>query len=88
MKFKKVLDRDIVISSSHNEGFIVKVGCCTLVYANVNSLIVDLEEYLTNPGAIDKQYDNSTELNQIRPTRSLSRAEPAEGRITLSPGGS
>jgi len=78
MKFKKVLSRDIIISSSHNEGFIVKVGCCTLAYANADSLIADLKEYLANPGAIDKQYDNSTELNQIRPTSSLSTAEPAE----------
>lgn len=57
MKFKKVLKNDIVISSSHNNGFIVKIGCCTLAYGCADDLLRDLKDYLENPESIEKEYN-------------------------------
>jgi len=60
MKFKKVLNNgDIVISSSHNGGFIVSVGCCTLVYSNADDLTTDLKDYLANPEDFEKGCTNA-----------------------------
>lgn len=56
MKFKKALNRDIVISSSHNGGFIVKVGCCVLAYGCADDLLKDLKDYLENSESIEKEY--------------------------------
>jgi hypothetical protein len=57
MKFKQVLNREIVISASHNEGFVVKVGCCTLAYGCADDLLRDLKDYLENSESIDKEYN-------------------------------
>jgi len=56
MKFKRIGNKDIIIRSSHNEGFIVSVECCTLVYADIDKLVTDLKDYLTNPEDFEKAY--------------------------------
>lgn len=40
---------------SVDRGFIVKVGCKTLVYENVQNLLTDFTNYLYEPNATEKR---------------------------------
>ena len=59
MEFKKAIPYDIVISASPNNGFLVKVGCVTLPYTDPEILGKDLAEYLKDPKAVEKQYNET-----------------------------
>lgn len=56
MKFKKKIDHDITITPTVNGGFIVKVGCATLVYRLASELVSDLGKYLEDPEGVEKEY--------------------------------
>jgi hypothetical protein len=47
--------RDVTISKVMN-GFIVKVGCQTLVFQEQTAMIVELNNYLTNPEETEKRF--------------------------------
>jgi len=57
MKFKKSIPYEITITPTPNEGFILKVGCVTVVYAGWTNLIQDLTEYFAEPEKVEKQYN-------------------------------
>lgn len=57
MEFKKVTQYPIEIKSTHNAGFIVTVGCCTVCYSSVRTLLSDLEGFLNSPVEVIKKYN-------------------------------
>ena len=57
MKLGKVINYNITIEPSQNNGFIVKIGCGRFVAENVDSLLKQLTEYLSDPTKIEKRYD-------------------------------
>ena len=59
MKFKKLFQHDIVISASHNNGIIVKVGCGTFCYSGAESFLHDLTEFFKDPERWQKEYTGS-----------------------------
>jgi len=66
MKFGKAMGRGISIRPSSNNGFIAKIGCCTMVYKNAEDLLTDLEEYLKDPKAVEKEYNDADAKIPIR----------------------
>lgn len=63
MEFGKALPYDIVISSSANQGFKVKVGCCESVFSNKEDLKAALAEYIDDPESMEKKYNESNQNN-------------------------
>ncbi len=47
--------REVKINAVMN-GFIVNVGCQTLVYQDKLTLLLELRNYLENPEQVEKQY--------------------------------
>lgn len=76
MEFGKAINFDVIIRPSNNNGFIVEVGCGRFVYQSKNILLADLEEYLSNPKAIEKQYDAAYCDNNPQPAHD-ENPEPA-----------
>ena len=74
MEFGKAIPYDIRISSSHNMGFIVKVGCCTAVFTSKASLIGALDEYLSEPASLEKLYNSKCS----RPVEQAEEERPQE----------
>jgi len=58
MQLKKAIRGDITISPSHNNGFIVKVGCGTFVFESATQLCSELAGYLNNPEKYQKEYES------------------------------
>lgn len=56
MRFHRAFQRDINISAACNGGFIAQMGCCMRVYSSAGALISDLQEYLADPDAVERQY--------------------------------
>jgi len=59
MIFKNPLPYEIHISGSSNDGFIVKVGCCTAVFTSVKEMLAAIEEFINDPDAMEKKYNKS-----------------------------
>jgi len=57
MDFGKALPYDINITSSANNGFIVRVGCCEVVFSSRSEVIAALTEYITEPEKVEQQYN-------------------------------
>lgn len=57
LNFKRAMPYDIHIESSANGGFIVRVGCCTCVYAHVNEMMDEIKSYINDPEAAVKEYN-------------------------------
>lgn len=78
--FKKITEHKITITSSNNGGFIVNVGCCTMVYTSVRSLIYDLGTFLQNPKEVEKKYKEfyreSNSLQRVTSVREPETYEP------------
>lgn len=51
--------RDIVISPLER-GYIVKVGCTTVAFESIASLVAKLEEYLKDPTAAERKWNEGT----------------------------
>jgi len=65
--FKRISSHNICIESSDNAGFVVKCGCATMVYSNIDQLIIDLSAYLKNPKEAEEEYNKfCKELSQVR----------------------
>lgn len=57
--------RKITIKSVLN-GFIVKVGCQTLVFDDVNVMLSELGKYLLDPDEVEREYlDNSINSGRL-----------------------
>jgi len=57
MKFKKLLNADIIIHPTVNEGFIVKYGCTELTVTHYKTLIQILNEFLKDPDGCVREYN-------------------------------
>lgn len=58
--------REVVIRKVLN-GFIVQVGCQTVVFQNKTELLVELSNYIDNPAEMEKKYgwDNSVAVTAV-----------------------
>lgn len=82
MKLGRFIKYDIVIQASANNGFIARVGCATLVFADDESLLAGLREYLDDPDGHEKEY-NRLRLwgNEPTPDAVPSPGPPVEQRV-------
>jgi hypothetical protein len=62
MEFGKAINYIITITPTSNKGFIAKVGCATFCYSDKESLLKDLDEFLSDPMKLEKEY-NGTDSN-------------------------
>lgn len=51
-----MLPHRVVIIATDNGGYIVQVGCKTLVFADTPSMISELQRYLLSPEMVGKEY--------------------------------
>lgn len=58
MKLGRIIERHISIKPSSNNGLIVTVGCGIFVFADKESFLAALSEYLDNPESYEKQYNS------------------------------
>jgi hypothetical protein len=59
-------------------GYIVKVGCQTLVFQSRGELLVELAAYLENPGEVEKRYLTKYPTPSLRELAGVSPMEAAE----------
>ena len=77
MNLGKVIDHNIIIEASANNGFFVIVGCCRLAYTDKNQLIADLDEFLNDPERVEKEYTRTCSMPDVaqdeapRPSREV-----------------
>lgn len=64
MVFGKSIPYDINIKPTMNNGFIVKAGCATLVFSDKEGLLQFLQEYLSDPKKVEKEY-NEANRNRV-----------------------
>lgn len=57
VEFKTAMPREINIRPTANGGFIVQTGCCTLCFADNQSLVAGLRQYLDDPEGHEKRYN-------------------------------
>jgi len=60
-------------------GFIVKIGCSTVVFTSIDRLCSELKRYQTDPSAIEAEYQNQA-INQGSDTTS----DPRQQEIRVS----
>jgi len=68
MPFKQPCKYDINIKPVVNGGFILKVGCATLVYATGQALAAALKKYFDNPEKWEKEYNKHSQGQPTQPT--------------------
>jgi hypothetical protein len=82
MKFGKAINYIITITPTINKGFIAKVGCAIFCYSDAGALLKDLDEFLSDPIKLEKEYNEKTngDVPVGRPLRgnqaTLGRVEP------------
>lgn len=57
MALGKIIRHAIGITASANNGFMVSIGCATLVYSNTKDLLTGLGKYLSDPEKWEKEYN-------------------------------
>lgn len=55
---------DVVIQQCTGRGFIVKVGCKQFAFETKDSMIARITQYLSDPQATEKAYNEGTLFNQ------------------------
>ena len=78
MELGKVINYNIQIEPSSNNGFIVKIGCGKFVAENVTSLLNGLKAYLENPKEWEKKYNSLNTPVETAAVPSRPRLEPGE----------
>lgn len=85
-RFGRRIPRNISITASDNQGFMVQVGCANLIYSDIDDLVRDLREYVEDPKEMEKTYTNQTEVPEEAPEpvrnlggRVIARREPLAG---------
>lgn len=74
--------RDITIHAVMN-GFVVQVGCQTLVYDNVGALVSDLQMYLVDPVKTEKWIRERSCNTKWTLTNEAGVADPTLNRLTV-----
>ncbi len=68
MEFKTAINHNIQIVPTHNNGFIVHAGCCTLAYKNTSDLMDDLADFLNDPMGAEAKYQKAqNDLDHLAP---------------------
>lgn len=68
--------RTIVINPALN-GFIVQVGCTTIVFKSIDMLCSELKRYHQDPKGVEKQYQvNAINPDLLLPSERIVKAEP------------
>jgi hypothetical protein len=57
MEFKSKPMRTIEIRTTHNDGYIVNVGCTNFAYGDEEKMIADLGDYIRDPQGVEEQYN-------------------------------
>jgi hypothetical protein len=83
IKFREAIPYNITIKPAANGGYIVRAGCVTLCFNNIQMLIEALDEYLKNPEGVEKRYNDSRKNSSLAPTNDS--CEPRGPMATLSP---
>lgn len=76
IEFGRKTKYDILISPSNNNGFIVRVGCCTTVYNNVDDMINAIKDYLNNPNEIEEMYNKKFQNQAMAMTGNMLTTQP------------
>ena len=70
MELKKLMDFDIEIKATHNEGLAVTLGCALLVYPGthegIDKMTLDIRAYLKNPKEHEEMF--MEQFNMEQPT--------------------
>ena len=75
-----VTPHNIKIEPTKNKGFIVRVGCATLVYEKKEKMMADLQDYLDHPEAHEEAY-NAILCNDVPQAAEPCQAEcPPQGQ--------
>ena len=73
----KTLPFEVNIKSADNDGYIVNVGCQTLVFTDAAELIVKFTEYLNDPDEAFKKHRESKDARRA----SVSAPQLANGTL-------
>ena len=86
MKFGKLINYGITIRPTHNEGFIVKVGCAEFSFTNKDDLLMALKVYLDNPEKYEKEYSKivgeTAPTDEVAETEAIRQSLPGVGAPT------
>lgn len=58
MEFKRRINHEVKIAPTHNDGFIMKIGCGRFAYIDPNAMLSDLRDYLNDPEGTEAKYNN------------------------------
>lgn len=75
----KIIPYPVEIKPADNAGYIVKVGCQTLVYTDVSELVGHLEEYLTDPEGTIKTHEEERKEMTVEHSQPVA----SDGRFTI-----
>ncbi len=64
-EFGKVCQHSIKIEPSHNKGFLVSIGCCTLTFHSKDAMITAIERYLREPERWEKEYNKVCQCDAV-----------------------
>ncbi len=70
MEFGNALPYDINIRGSHNKGFILKAGCCTLVFTDKKTMLNAIADYINEPEKMEKEYNKLNRDERPQPVSS------------------
>lgn len=80
MKIQRGGGRTINIMPSNNNGWIVTVGCVTMVYTDLNMLGSDLVDYLSNPEEYEDEFNRLNSESQPATTCDVSTVQCSPGQ--------
>ena len=80
----KKVEHEILIKPTHNNGFIVTIGCRQFSYEGPNNMLKDLRRYLDDPEGKERELNNALRHKQ---EEQLGEEPPIEERPgSLGPG--
>lgn len=80
----KKVEHEILIKPTHNNGFIVTIGCTQFSYEGPNNMLRDLRRYIDDPEGKERElnaalrYKEPQEPNTMGPTSIAQLREPQE----------
>ncbi len=87
MEFGKAIPHDIHITPVSNNGFIVKVGCCTCAFTDKKEMIAAIIEFIDKPEETEKRYNVSSGCDGPPPEGQIMATNVERGRAEIRSGG-
>jgi len=78
MNFEKSFKYDTQINPSANGGFIVQIGCCSLVFKDCTSMFESLLDIYLHPEQSEKEYNQREQCKGGTPELPLRRHGPSQ----------